>query len=58
MPSEKAKENKTLVATCRACGRPSSTEILHGLAVLERRRRTIIPVCEDCRRTGWKPPAD
>jgi hypothetical protein len=58
MPSEKAKENKTLVAACTACGRVSSTELLRGMLLVEPRHRAIVPVCEDCLQTGWKLSPD
>jgi hypothetical protein len=56
MPSEKAKENKQLVAACAACGKPFSTELLTGLVCGSGRDRRIVPVCEACLAAGWKPP--
>ena len=58
MPSEKAKENKTLTAQCSACGKTVSTELIHGVRIESRGRRATVPVCDDCRRKGWQPPAD
>jgi len=58
MPSEKAKENKTLVAQCAACGKSVSTELVHGVAVRLNHRRISIPVCDECRQKGWQPPAE
>jgi hypothetical protein len=56
MPSEKAKENKTLVAQCTACGKAMSAELIHGMAVECNGKRITIPVCDQCRETGWQPP--
>lgn len=56
MPSEKAKENKALVAKCTACEKSVSTELMQGIVVRSNRRRTIVPVCETCRAKGWRPP--
>jgi len=58
MPSEKAKENKTLSAECRACGKAVSTELIHGVVVRRDNRRVSIPVCDACRQKGWEPPED
>jgi hypothetical protein len=55
MPSEKAKENKQLVATCAACGKQLSVELLDGLVFGAGRDRRIIPVCGPCRASGWSP---
>jgi NAD-dependent SIR2 family protein deacetylase len=55
MPSEKAKENKTLTAQCAACGKTVSTELIHGVQVVHNHRRTTVPVCDDCREKGWQP---
>jgi len=55
MPSEKAKENKQLVAACAACGKQMSTEMLTGVVVGVGRNRRIVPVCDPCRAKGWKP---
>ena len=57
MPSEKAKENKKLVAVCAACGKQFSTELLTGVVVGRGRDRRIVPVCDACRAQGWTPPA-
>jgi hypothetical protein len=56
MPSEKAKENKQLVATCAACGKQLSTELLVGVIVGTGRGRRSVSVCESCRAAGWQPP--
>jgi hypothetical protein len=56
MPSEKAKENKTLVAQCTACGKTMSAELIHGMLVEHNRKRINVPVCDQCRETGWQPP--
>ena len=58
MPSEKAKENKTLVAQCTACGKTVSTELIHGILVEHDGKRMTISVCDTCREKGWQPPAD
>jgi hypothetical protein len=55
MPSEKAKENKQLVAACAGCGQQVSTEMLKGLVVGRGRERRIVPVCEACQAKGWAP---
>jgi len=55
MPSEKAKENKTLTAQCTACGKTMSTELIQGMIVGENHRRTVVPVCDTCRQKGWQP---
>ena len=55
MPSERAKENKQLVAACAACGKQFSTELLTGVVAGSGRNRRIVPVCEPCRATGWSP---
>ena len=57
MASEKAKENKTLVAQCSACGKTLSAELIHGLLVEHNGKRATVPVCDDCRETGWQPAA-
>jgi hypothetical protein len=56
MPSEKAKENKTLAADCAACGKSVSTELAHSVAVRRNNRRLAVTVCDDCRKKGWQPP--
>jgi len=58
MPSEKAKENKTLSAECAACGKTVSTELIHGVRVERNGKRTTVPVCDACREKGWQPPAE
>ena len=55
MPSERAKENKQLVAACAACGKQFSTEMLTGVVCGTGRNRRIVPVCDPCRATGWSP---
>jgi hypothetical protein len=56
MPSDKAKENKALAATCRACGKSFSTEVMVALPGLEDGRRQQFPVCIACAQSGWRPP--
>ena len=56
MPSERAKENKQLIAACAACGKELSTELLTGVVVGSGRDRRIVPVCDACRAAGWTPP--
>lgn len=58
MPSEKAKENKTLTAQCSACGKLVSAELVHGVLVERNGKRNAIPVCDDCRGKGWQPPTE
>ena len=55
MPSEKAKENKQLVAACAGCGKQLSTEMLTGVVVGSGRERRIVPVCDACGAKGWTP---
>jgi uncharacterized protein with PIN domain len=55
MASEKAKENKTLVAQCTACGKTLSAELIRGVLVEHNGKRTTVPVCDDCREKGWQP---
>jgi hypothetical protein len=55
MPSEKAKENKTLTAQCSACGRSVSTELIHGVFIEHNGKRGVVAVCDDCRGKGWQP---
>jgi hypothetical protein len=55
MPSEKAKENKQLVAACAACGKQFSAELLTGLVCGSGRQRRIVPVCDACLASGWTP---
>lgn len=56
MPSERAKENKQLMATCAGCGKELSPESLNGIVTGAGRNRKIIPVCDPCRQKGWLPP--
>lgn len=55
MPSERAKGNKQLAATCAGCGKQMSAELLTGLVVGSGRRRRIVAVCQPCRDNGWTP---
>ena len=57
MPSERAKENKTLTAACAGCGKTLSTEMLVGVIVGSGRDIKLASVCETCRDKGWKPEA-
>ncbi len=57
MPSEKAKDNKALVATCAACQKPFSTEIMVALTGSEDGKRRQYPVCVACADKGWRPPS-
>ena len=57
MPSEKAKENKTLTAQCSACGKTVSAEVIHGVSIEHNHQRTTVPVCDACRAKGWQPEA-
>ncbi|HEY6420403.1 MAG TPA: hypothetical protein VIX59_15515 [Candidatus Binataceae bacterium] len=56
MPSEKAKDNKSLVATCVACGKSVSTESAVSLTGAEDGRRKYFTVCFPCANKGWRPP--
>jgi hypothetical protein len=56
MPSEKAKENKALVAICSACGKSFSTEMMVALTGEAEGRRRQFPVCVTCADQGWRPP--
>jgi uncharacterized protein with PIN domain len=58
MPSEKAKDNKALVATCAACNKSISTESAVALTGLEEgaHRRKQFVVCIACANGGWRPP--
>jgi hypothetical protein len=58
MPSEKAKENKTLVCQCVACGKTLSAELVHAVLTERGGRRTTVPVCDECRQRGWQPPTE
>jgi len=57
MPSEKAKENKTLMARCSACEKTVSAELIHGVFIERNGRRMSVAVCDDCRTKGWQPAA-
>jgi hypothetical protein len=48
MPSERAKENKTLTSRCAICEKEFSTELLRGRVVGVGRHRRVVPVCETC----------
>ncbi|HUY29234.1 MAG TPA: hypothetical protein VMV27_17620 [Candidatus Binataceae bacterium] len=56
MPSEKARENKALVATCAACAKAGSTENAVALTGSEDGRRRQFVVCVACANGGWRPP--
>ena len=56
MPSNKAKENKALVATCVACNKPVSTESAVALMGAEEGRRKQYVACVPCANQGWRPP--
>jgi hypothetical protein len=56
MPSEKAKENKTLSAVCEACGKSFSTEVMVSLGGRENGRPRQHVVCIACVKGGWRPP--
>jgi hypothetical protein len=56
MPSEKAKDNKALVATCAACHKTLSTELMVSLAGRENGRPQQFAVCIACADNGWRPP--
>jgi len=56
MAGEKAKENKLLVAECRACGKTMSVELMTGVIVHNGHRPEIVPVCSACLDKGWQPP--
>ena len=56
MPSEKAKENKALVARCAACDKTQSTELMQAVVVRQNGLRTSVPVCDPCIEKGWRPP--
>jgi len=53
MAGEKAKENRTLHATCVACGKDLSVELLRGITVGTGRDRRIVAVCQPCLDGGW-----
>ncbi|HXR35461.1 MAG TPA: hypothetical protein VN754_05910 [Candidatus Binataceae bacterium] len=56
MPSEKAKENKALVAVCAACEKSFSTEVMVSLTGRDNGRPKTYPVCVACADKGWRPP--
>ena len=56
MPSEKAKDNKALVAPCTACNKILSTELMVSLAGRENDRLKQFAVCIICADGGWRPP--
>jgi hypothetical protein len=56
MPSEKAKDNKALIATCVACNKTVSTELMVALTGRENGRSHSFPVCVNCADAGWRPP--
>ncbi len=56
MPSEKAKENKALTATCVACNKPVPTESAVSLAGVADGHRNYFTVCLPCANKGWRPP--
>jgi len=55
MPSEKAKDNKTLVATCVVCNKPASTESMVRLRGREDGVVKSWTVCVPCANKGWRP---
>ena len=57
MASEKAKENKTLVAPCQVCGKVVSVEVMQAIVVRQAARRTLLAVCDECRDAGRQPAA-
>lgn len=56
MPSDKAKQNKALTATCVACKKPVSTESAVALTGVEDGRHKQYVVCNACANGGWRPP--
>jgi hypothetical protein len=56
MPSEKAKDNKALVATCVACKKAVSTESMVSLLGRENGKYKQFDVCLVCANGGWRPP--
>jgi hypothetical protein len=56
MPSEKAKDNKALAATCSACNKTQSTELMVSLAGQENGIPKYFAVCINCADNGWRPP--
>jgi hypothetical protein len=58
MPSERAKENKTLTSACAGCGKAFSTEMLRGVVVGVSRHRKMVALCDTCLAKGWPPPPE
>ncbi|MFZ1120609.1 MAG: hypothetical protein WB580_08620 [Candidatus Binataceae bacterium] len=56
MPSEKAKDNKALAATCVACAKAVSTESMVSLLGRENGKYKQFDVCLVCANGGWRPP--
>ncbi|MGB6564347.1 MAG: hypothetical protein WBE69_17250 [Candidatus Binataceae bacterium] len=56
MPSEKAKDNKALAATCVACNKAVSTESMVSLLGRENGKYKQFNVCLVCANGGWRPP--
>ena len=56
MPSDKAKQNKALMATCVACNKPVSTESAVSLTGIEDGHHKQFVVCNVCANKGWRPP--
>ena len=56
MPSNQAKNNKTLMATCAACNKPVSTESAVALMGAEDGHAKQSVVCVTCANGGWRPP--
>jgi hypothetical protein len=56
MPSDKAKANKALTATCVACKKAVSTESAVALAGVEDGLHKQYVVCNACANGGWRPP--
>ncbi len=52
MPSDKAKLNKALMATCVACNKPVSTESAVALTGVEDGRHKQYVVCNACANKG------
>ena len=56
MPSEKAKLNKALIATCVACNKPVSPEVAVSLMGVDDGNQKQYTVCNACANGGWRPP--
>jgi hypothetical protein len=56
MPSEKAKDNKALAATCVACNKAVSTESMVSLLGRENGKYKQFDTCLVCANGGWRPP--